>query len=140
MRGAVSFIAATIFMCSTALADEPPKRLTAADLAVQTHKWDDKTIQATAKCFYADTNEYRCGVGVSGNTFVRVDFSEIEPDALKKNIEDNCDTVEKMQSRACYVSITFVYESNHREEHNDGGTTMYIVAKDGRATLARVGK
>ncbi len=50
-----------------------------------THKWDSKTIQVNAQCFYADTDEYRCAVlspkglpgGLSGT--VRIDFDKISP-------------------------------------------------------------
>ena len=121
-----------------ALVDDAPKRLTALDLAVQTHKWDGKAIQANAHCFYADTDEYRCAIGSAENVFVRIDLSNIQPDVMKKNIEDNCDTLAKMLNRACSVDITFTYQTNHPEENNSGRTTMLIEAQDGKGTLARV--
>jgi hypothetical protein len=58
-----------------ALADDAPKRLTAADLSVETHKWDGKTIQATGQCFFADVSQYRCALGILGTVFVRLDLS-----------------------------------------------------------------
>jgi hypothetical protein len=119
-----------------ALAEDTPKRLTANDLSVETHKWDGKTIQATMQCFYADKDEFRCIVGASGRTGVRVDFQDIEPPSMKKAIEDKCDTVEKAASRLCRVQATFVYLGNNREEKSDGMVLMSIVPEDGKATFA----
>ena len=120
------------FASFAALADDAPKRLTAADLSVQTHKSDGKTIQARGQCFFADVSEYRCAIGVLGTVFVRLDLSEIEPGAMKKTIEDNCDTLDKMMGRGCAVDITFVYQGNDRNEKPDGSTVMLILAKDGQ--------
>jgi len=121
----------------TAMADDVPKRLSVSDLSVETQKWDEKLVQTTAHCFYADKDKYRCGIGVAGAVFVRVDFSEIEPETMKKTIEENCDTVEKMFSRPCAVQITFTYAGNDREEKMDGSIMMMIIAKDGKGALAK---
>ncbi len=52
---------------------EDVKTLNAADLAVQTHRWEGKLIETTLNCFYADKIDYRC---YDYNSFarVRVDF------------------------------------------------------------------
>jgi hypothetical protein len=124
-----------ILLTVAALAEDAPKRLTADDLSVQTHKWDGKTIQATMRCFFADKDEYRCIVGLSGRTGVRVDFQDIEPPNMKKMIEDKCDTVAKSVLRACMVQSTFVYLGNDREERPDGTVVMMIMPEDGKATM-----
>ena len=127
---------------ASALAQDAPKKLTSIDLAVETHKWDGKVIQTNAQCFYADTNEYRCAVlaangmmGVGG--FVRVDFAEISPPEMKKAVEDNCDTLEKMTTRACRFQIVFTYSGNDRKENNDGSVTMEIIAEDFAGAFSR---
>jgi hypothetical protein len=126
-----------IVSASLAMADEPPKKLSAIDLAVQTHKWDGKVVQTTAQCFYADVDEYRCAIGASGNVFVRVDFAEIEPPEIKKAIEDNCDTIQKMMTRNCSFQVTFTYMSNDWEEQNSGSVMMLIEAQDNKGTFIK---
>ena len=127
-----------------AAAQDPPKRLNADDLGVQTHKWEGKSILTTAQCFYADKDEYRCGVINSrglmgdGTTFVRIDFSQIDPPEMKKVIEDSCDTVEKMSSRTCRVQIVFTYSGYHSDEKTDGSNTMYIETEGNTGFFSRL--
>jgi hypothetical protein len=108
-----TFLAGIALLSATlALADEAPKKLSAADLAVQTHKWDGKVIQMNVQCFYADVDEYRCMIGGGAGAFVRVDFAEVEPAEIKKAMDDNCDTIEKMLTRGCSFQVTFTYMGN----------------------------
>jgi hypothetical protein len=125
-----------LLVCFPVLGGDEVKHLTTADLAVQTHKWDGKQIQATMQCFYADTDEYRCVAGMSGRTGVRIDFQDIEPMNMKTAIENKCDTVEKSRSRQCRVQATFVYAGNDREEKSDGMVMMIIIAEDGKAMIS----
>ncbi len=104
------------------------------DLAVQTHKWDGKTVETTAMCFYADVNEYRCG---SPNG-ARIDFNTLEPEAARKSIEANCDTIQKMLRPACKVRIHFIYESYDVLTNGGGQETHIVIAKDNAGTI--VGK
>ncbi|MGO8738581.1 hypothetical protein [Rhodoblastus sp.] len=113
------------------------KRLSGADLAVQTHKWEGETIETTGHCFYADVDEYRCVVGGPGGA-ARIDFKTITPDAARQNLEDHCDTVEKLSSRACFVRFQFVYESFDLLAGSYGQLTTLVIPKDGAATI--VGK
>jgi len=133
----------TLVAASTALALDAPKRLTSNDLSVETHKWDGKAIQVNAQCFYADTDEYRCAVlganGVPGaGSFVRIDFGKISPPEMKKAIEDNCDTLEKMPTRACRFQIVFTYSMYSRTENNDGSELMTIMPEDFAGTFSKV--
>ena len=124
-----------------AFAQDTPKKLTSADLAVETHKWDGKQIQTIAQCFFADTDEYRCMiVGANGyiHDAVRVDFKEITPPEMKKAVEDNCDTLDKaMQSKTCRFQIAFTYSLGRSDEHLDGSRLMTILAQDFAGTFSR---
>lgn len=121
----------------TVPARQEPKHLAASDLAVQTHKWDGKTIQSSGHCFFADVSDYRCAIGVYDRVMVRVDFSFVQPDDMKQWIDDHCDTMEKMFTAACDVQITFVYDGNDLQEQMDGSMLMTISAKDREGTFAR---
>ncbi|HXW19318.1 MAG TPA: hypothetical protein VEK35_02320, partial [Roseiarcus sp.] len=113
------------------------------DLAVETHKWDGKLIQSTVICFYADTDDYRCavlsanGLPGYGTTLVRIDFSSIEPPEIKKAIEDNCDTVAKMQTKACRFQAVFTYEAFAAQENASGSRMMEIAVKDSAGVFSR---
>ena len=145
MRTICSAIALT-FAAHPSFAEDAqivPKRLTADDLAVQTHKWDGKAIQTNAQCFYADKDDYRCGIlgphGMGGNgVFVRIDFTTISPPEMKKTVEDNCDTTDQMITNACKFQIVFAYSANDRRENNDGSVTMVITAEDEAGVFSRV--
>jgi hypothetical protein len=95
-----------------------------------------------AQCFFADTDEYRCAVlgsnGLMGDGgLVRVDFAAISPVEMKKALEDNCDTIEKMVTKLCRFQIVFTYSTNDRKENNNGSVTMEIVAADFAGTFSR---
>lgn len=136
MRSAIMALA--LLGATSALADDAPKKLTSTDLSVETHKWDGKLIQITAQCFYADKDEYRCAVApIAMGIFVRIDFSTIEPDSMKKAIEDSCDTIEKMPTRACAANIVFTYENNDRQDKADGSTMMTIIAVDNKGLFSK---
>jgi len=111
-------------------------RLAGNDLAVQTHKWDGKIIETKAHCFYADINEYRCMAGTLATA--RIDFSSIEPDDALANIERNCDTIEKMGGKKCFVTIRFTYES-FKEIDMGGlyGKMTMILAKNAEGAIVR---
>ena len=130
------WIAAALLFAPIGAHADDVKKLSGADLAVQTHKWDGKTVETSGSCFYADVNEYRCVTfGVGGGA--RVDFSTLEPDAARKKIEDHCDTISKMLTKACIVRFRFVYESY--DTHVSGSDVLHIViAKDNAGTI--VGK
>lgn len=126
----------TLCLFSISAYADDVKKLSGSDLAVQTHKWDGKTIETTGYCFYADLNEYRCmTVGVTGGA--RIDFTTLEPEAARKKIEDNCDTVTKMLSKKCEFRFQFVYKAY--DVHVSGNDVFHIViAKDNAGTV--VGK
>ncbi|HLW92112.1 MAG TPA: hypothetical protein VKS78_12555 [Roseiarcus sp.] len=118
-------------LSSVAIAQDAPKRLAASDLSVETHEWDGKSIQTTVQCVYLGANDYKCAVvPITGNGLVRMDFSSVDPPEMKKVIEENCDTVEKMTTKACRFQVEFIYELNDRQKNADGSTTMRIGAKD----------
>lgn len=91
MKRTICAAIALTFAAHASFAQDAPKRLTANDLAVQTHKWDGKKIQTNAHCFYADKDDFRCAVngpnGLAGKNagFVRIDFTTISPPEMKKN-------------------------------------------------------
>lgn len=128
--------AAALFLAPIAAHADDVKKLSGSDLAVQTHKWDGRTVETSGYCFYADVNEYRCmTLGVGGGA--RVDFTKLEPEAARKKIEDNCDTISKMLTKACAVRFQFVYESY--DTHVSGNDVFHeVVAKDRAGTI--VGK
>jgi hypothetical protein len=109
-------------------------RVSMVDLATETHKWEGKTIETTNFCFYADVDEFRC----SSPGGARVDFTDIQPEAARKSLESNCDTVSKVLSRACRVKVQFVYDHYERVESGDGGSNPVVFARDFKATV--VGK
>jgi hypothetical protein len=119
------FAAIALSVLSTpALADDVI-RLTGPDLGVQTHKWDGKTIETDANCFYADKDEFRCMVG----GLARIDFSTIEPKESQAFVERNCDTMEKVFHGAkCKLTIRFVY---------DGFDEMQTGGLFGRITIVK---
>jgi hypothetical protein len=128
-----------LFLTTVALAQEPPKKLTAIDLSVETHKWDGKVIQTMVQCFFADTDEYRCAVlPPQGGDLVRIDFNKISPPEMKKTVEDNCDTIEKMTTRACRFQVVFTYSGNNRQENNNGSIMMMIIPDDSAGTFSRI--
>jgi hypothetical protein len=141
MRTICAGIALT-FAAHASFAQDAPKRLTASDLAVQTHKWDGKKIQANAHCFYADKEDFRCAVLGPNNqlahSMVRIDFTTVSPPEMKKTVEDNCDTTAQMFTNACRFQILFIYSSNERQEHNDGTVVTSIIAEDQAGEFSRI--
>lgn len=123
--------AVLLAVASPAVADDIV-RVTMIDLAVQTHKWDGKTMETSAYCFYADVDEFRC----TWPGGARVDFSDIEPKDAQTRIEKNCDTLSKAFTRACLVKFRFVYDHFTTLATDDGGVIHIVVATDNKATLA----
>jgi hypothetical protein len=101
------------------------KVISAADLSVQSHKWDQKIIQVELSCFYADAGDFRCTGPHS-----RVDFTSLYPDSEREIIERDCDTITKSQTRKCRRTLRFTYEGF--EEMDVGGLF-------GKITVARAG-
>jgi hypothetical protein len=97
------------------------KKLSAADLGVETRKWEGRKIETQLRCFYADKDEYRC---IGGKA--RVDLSKISNPDGKSYLEDKCDTIERMVGNACLVTVRFVY-SGYRKEETDGGNKLTMV-------------
>ena len=130
------------FVAHPSFAEDAPKRLTANDLSVQTHKWDGKTIQTNAHCFYADKEDFRCAILGPNNklsrNMVRIDFTTISPPEMKKAVEDNCDTTDQMLTNACRFQILFTYASNLRQEHDDGTVATTIIAEDQAGEFSRI--
>jgi hypothetical protein len=124
----IAFVCGILIASGSVLAEEI-KRLTAADLAVQTHKWEGKTIETRMSCFYADKDEFRC-VG----SRARVDFTDITNAHGRKFLEDNCDTIAKSGRPRCTVTIRFVYESNERVETGVLPIT-YVKAEDNKGEV-----
>ena len=141
MRTICAGIALT-FAAQASFAQDAPKRLTANDLAVQTHKWDGRKIQANAHCFYADKEDYRCAILGPNNqlphNMVRIDFTTISPPELKKTVEDSCDTTDQMFTNACRFQILFTYSSNARRESNGGTVTTSIIPEDQEGEFSRI--
>lgn len=131
------WIAAALFLAPVAAHADEVKKLTGADLSVQTHKWEGKTVETTGYCFYADKDDYRCHAGTTIDG-PRVDFTKIEPEAARKKLEDNCDTLAKMFTNKCLVHFQFVYEKFDEMEHPGRDATPIVIPKDGIATI--VGK
>lgn len=134
----LAILALALLGATAAFADDAPKKLTSMDLAVQTHKWDGKLIQTTGQCFFADKDEYRCAVAPPMESgMVRVDFTTIEPEAMKQLIEYNCDTLQKWATHACSVNMTFTYEAAERKDNANGTTTMYILATENKGVFSK---
>jgi hypothetical protein len=131
-----AFAGIMLVLASATVADGPPKRLSAIDLAAETPKWEGQLIQTNAQCFRAAVDEYRCNIGVAGSTLVRIVFSDVEPETMKRTIEDNCDMLEKMVMRPCAVQIVFKY-SSYRREDSAGAPTILILAEDNKGTFSR---
>lgn len=132
MRGLGLFAAFLAAMCAQAKADEIVK-LGPADLGVQTHKWEGKTIETTAYCFYADVHEYRC----ASPGGPRLDFDTLEPDMAKDSIEAHCGTLASAFSAACKVKIRFVYGQFDKMKNDDGTSLSVILVKDGKGTIVK---
>ena len=115
--------AAALMLLTNLAAADDVKKLSAGDLAVQTHKWDGKMVESQFQCFYADKDEFRC---MGGFGEVRVDFSSLNPPDLKSKIENNCDTIKALRSKSCKVTIRFEYDGFDTLDNN-GGTTMHVV-------------
>ena len=125
------FLHAAVFsLISGAASADDVLKVSSQDLAVQTHKWDGKTIEVVLSCFYADLADYRC-VGRGA----RVDLTTIEDEKSRAYIEKNCDTISKSDKRACTVTVRFVYESFDTMDTNFGGKLTVIAAKDGVGTV-----
>jgi hypothetical protein len=129
MRVLACMFGAAIVSSSITAAAEDLKTLTAADLAVQTHKWEGKRVETRMSCFYADKDEFRC-VG----SRARVDFTEITNADGRKFLEENCDTIAKSGRPRCTVTIRFVYESNERVETGVLPIT-YVKAEDNKGEV-----
>ena len=130
MKHAFAAMAVAAGLGSPAFADDTV-RVTGQDLAVQTHKWDGKTIETVLFCFYADLNEYRCAIP-SG---VRIDFRTLDPDSARAGIERNCDTLGKVLTAACRTRIRFVYEGFDSAPTNSGEAMAIVIAEDGKGTV-----
>ena len=129
-------IAAALILAPLGARADDVKRVSGDDLAIQTHKWDGKTIETSGFCFYADVDDFRCLTGVRSSA-ARIDFANLEPDAARKKIEDNCDTVAKASNKACVVRFRFVYDGYATQQV--GMTIVRIVkAKDDSGVI--VGK
>lgn len=87
--------------------DSTPKKLSAADMGVQTRKWQGKTIETRMSCFYADKDEFRCTTRSA-----RVDFSSITPPEARRRVEDDCDTIEKSSRARCTFTVRFVWRDS----------------------------
>lgn len=114
------------FASNALAAEDSVKKLTAMDLAVQTHKWDGKKIEVQLRCFYADKDEYRCATGMGA----RVDFTKISNEAGKDFLDENCDTLAKVASRNCMVTVRFTYSGNSREASGSGQQMTVVQAED----------
>jgi hypothetical protein len=68
-------------------------------------KWVGRTIETRVSCFYADTQEFHCIV--TGGA--RVDFSDLEPDDARADLEMNCDTLKKSSKSRCTVTVRFIF-------------------------------
>ena len=88
-------------------ADSVPKKLSAADMGVQTRKWQGKTVETRMSCFYADKDEFRCTTRGA-----RVDFSSITPPEARQRVEDDCDTIEKSTRARCTFTVRFVWKES----------------------------
>lgn len=92
-------------------AAEAPKKLSAADIGVETSKWNGKYVEVTFQCFYADRNEFRCTAGTG-----RVDFSDLTPPAEREKLENDCGTIANMQKLTCRRAIRFFYRESKMVE------------------------
>jgi len=112
----------------------PAKFVSAADLAAETHKWDDRVIETRMSCFYADKDEFRC---IGGGA--RIDVRRILPATAQQRIEDRCDTISKSNGKACNLRFKFVYSGFSRMESGNGlvRRITYIAAKGATAFDAR---
>lgn len=117
-----TFLLLTVFLPWVANAEEV-KKLTSLDLAIQTHRWDGKIVESRFQCLYADKNEFRC---LGGFAAVRVDFSTLEPAAIRKKIENTCDTHATFILRRCAFTIQFSYGS-FEALTKDNGAILHVV-------------
>ena len=107
------------------------RKLSAADLAVQTKKWAGKKVQGTFSCFYADVDEFRCIANRA-----RVDFTSLEPPEARKRLEDQCDTIERSNRKTCTVNIQFTYEESDIRQNGLFQMTV-ITAEDNKGVVVK---
>jgi hypothetical protein len=110
------------------------KRVSGADLSVQTHKWDGKTIETSGYCFYSDVGDYRCLAGDPAAS-ARIDFKQIEPDSAREAVESHCDTLEKLISRSCRFRFRFIYDGFGELPGGGGDIIHVVIPKDGLGTI-----
>ena len=128
-------IAAMLVLAPAFANAEDIKKLTSADLSVETHKWDGKTIEASFSCFYADKDEFRC-IGVGGG-HVRADFSTLTPLEKREGLENDCDTIKKSSSKKCTVTIRFVYTGYSTQEANAFSKLTLIEAQNNAGEIVK---
>lgn len=112
---------------------ELPKKLAAADFSVETSKWNDRLVEISLRCFYADKDEFRCLAG-SG----RVDFASISPPAARQKLENDCDSIAKLDTKACRRTVRFVYQGSASRETGGLGRMVLIKARSDHGEI--VGK
>jgi hypothetical protein len=112
------------------------KRISAADLAVETHKWEGAVIETSLSCFFADTDEYRCFDG-KGLARVRVDFGKFDY-AGAAYLRNHCDTLSLADTRPCSVKLRFTYEAFHRQDMGGlAGNMTFIEPRDGYGEIVK---
>ena len=82
--------------------------VTAADLSVQTRRYNGEAVRTKAKCFHADRSEFRCMTSAG----TRIDFSWIAPTELQNDIERACSSLTAAGTARCEYNIRFFYEGN----------------------------
>jgi hypothetical protein len=118
-------IIASLLFASLPVAAQEVRRLTAADLAIQTSKWNGKKIEVQLRCFFADSDEYRCAAGGA-----RVDFVKIINSNGKTHVEENCDTLSKLARPDCVVIVRFVYAGFDTMRTPKRDELTVVIAKD----------
>jgi hypothetical protein len=82
------------------------KVVAAEELGIGTRKYMHRDLEVRRMhCYYADVNDYRC----VSDARVAIFAKAIEPESIKKFIEEKCDTIEKAMSVTCTVAIRFSY-------------------------------
>jgi len=88
------------------------KAVAASELGIGSGKYLNRDLEVPSmRCYYADVADYRCITG-PGGAFVSVFASNLTPENLRKQVEDECDTLEKTRRSVCSFTLRINYNAD----------------------------